>query len=168
MNALRTLVSRRTRCLTLCAAWLTAAAGQADEVVSQPLSTQALSIDAVRGKSHKSATSWSAAALPTAWSSSDLVPAEWRRNDSVVVHRAADWFVGDQDLVGTSGFDTSNLFRTRKEQKYRDTLRLLLSKRQVRVWLREDLHLQCEVKRYRAMDDGRELGLKLGLYYRFE
>ena len=52
--------------------------------------------------------------------------------------------------------------------KVRDTLRLLLTKRQLRVWLREDLHMQCEVKRYRSLDEGRELGLKLGLYYRFQ
>jgi hypothetical protein len=128
-----------------------------------------LSIATGRAKSHKIAHAGVALSGQTqAWLSSDLVPASWRRNDAVALHRALDWFAEDQYFAGMSGFDSSRLFRTRKEMKYRDTLRLLLTKRQLRVWLREDLHLQCEVKRYRAMDDGRELGLKFGLYYRFE
>jgi hypothetical protein len=171
MNAVRRLLARRTSCLALCAALLTLLSGhvQADEVAAQPLSMHSLSIDTGRAKNQKSAVSWSAPSLQTqTWMSSDLVPASWRRSEAVVLHRADDWFGEDQLFTGVSGFDASNLFRTRKEMKYRDTLRLLLTKRQLRVWLREDLHLQCEVKRYRAMDDGRELGLKFGLYYRFE
>jgi hypothetical protein len=85
-----------------------------------------------------------------------------------VVRRPADRLTEREYLIGSNGFDTSNLFRTRKEQKYRDTLRLLLTKRQLRVWLREDLHLQCEVRRYRSLNEGREMGVKLGLYYRFD
>ena len=155
----------------LCAAWLTSLSGygHADEIAAQPLAMQSLSIDTGRTKSHKSVAGWSTASLASsAWMSSDLVPALWRHEDAMVLHRPSDWFVDDRYFAGMSGFDTSSLFRTRKEMKYRDTLRLLLTKRQLRVWLREDLHLQCEVKRYRAMDDGRELGLKFGLYYRFE
>lgn len=106
-------------------------------------------------------------AAPAAWLGADLVPPGWER-PMTVVRRPADLLTEEQYLVGASGFDTSNLFRTRKEQKYRDTMRLLLTKRQLRVWLREDLHVQCEVKRYRALDQGRELGVKFGIYYRFE
>lgn len=170
MNAFRTSPSwpeRQLRCVTLCAAWLTGSA-LADAVA--PLPTEPPRADMPRGQGQKH-MAWTAAetapALPAAWLGSDLVPQVWQRPDMTVVRRPSDLLVHDQYL-GTSDFDTSNLFRTRKEQKYRDTLRLLLTKRQVRVWLREDLHMQCEVKRYRSLDEGRELGLKLGLYYRFQ
>jgi hypothetical protein len=171
MNALCRLFVRPRGSLIVSAAWLALVCGygQADEVAAQPLLMQSLSIDTGRARSHKIAGARSALPMQTqAWMASDLVPAPWRRNDAMVLHRAVDWFGEDQYFTGMSGFDTSTLFRTRKEMKYRDTLRLLLTKRQLRVWLREDLHLQCELKRYRAMDDGRELGLKFGLYYRFE
>jgi hypothetical protein len=82
----------------------------------------------------------------------------------------ANWYASNDDsyLSAINNFDSGRLFRSRKEMLYRDTLRLLLTKRQVRVWLRDDLHLQCEFKRFHTVDDGRELGLKLGVYYRFD
>jgi hypothetical protein len=176
MNALRILSlsssARRARCRVLCASLLALLAANvpADEVAAQPFMKQsAAHIEAAHARSYQVAAAWShAPALPASWMSAELVPAAWQRDDSIVLRRAADWLVDDRYIAAASGFDTSNLFRTRKEQKYRDTLRLLLTKRQLRVWLREDLHLQCEIKRYRSLAEGRELGLKLGLYYRFE
>lgn len=165
MNAFRTSPSwsaRQLRCVTLCAAWLTSNA-LADAVV--PVPAEATRAEMQRARAHQSA--WSMPALPAAWRGSDLVPQAWQRPDLSIVRRPAD-LLAEERYFGTSDFDTSSLFRTRKEQKYRDTLRLLLTKRQLRVWLREDLHMQCEVKRYRSLDEGRELGLKLGLYYRFQ
>jgi hypothetical protein len=166
MNALRTSSSwseHQLRCVTLCAAWLTGSA-LADAVTPMPADTTRAEMPHAKG--HKS-MAWAAPALPAAWLGSDLVRQAWQRPEMTVVRRPSDLLVDDQYL-GSSDFDTRNLFRTRKEQKYRDTLRLLLTKRQVRVWLREDLHMQCEVKRDRSLDEGRELGLKLGLYYRFQ
>jgi len=143
--------------------------GYADAVAAAPFLKQSAGVAAERAKSHRFAAPGSGSlALPASWMTSDLVPVVWRRDDAIVLHRASDWFPEDKYVAAASGFDTRNLFRTRKEQKYRDTLRLLLTKRQLRVWLREDLHLQCEVKRYRTLDERREVGLKLGLYYRFE
>jgi hypothetical protein len=166
MNALRTSSSwsvRQLHCVSLCAAWLTASA-LADTVAPMPVDSPRAEMPRVKG--HRS-TAWSAPNLPAAWLELDLVPRVWQRPDMTVVRHPSDLLAADLHL-DTGEFDTRNLFRTRKEQKYRDTLRLLLTKRQVRVWLREDLHMQCEVKRYRSLDEGRELGLKLGLYYRFQ
>ena len=168
MNALRTSPwswsVRQLSCLALCAAGLTGPAN-ADEIVAKPMASFSRG-ELSQFKSQR--TSWAVpSALPSAWASPELVPA-WQRPDMTVVRRPADLLTEQEYLIGSSGFDTSNLFRTRKEQKYHDTLRLLLTKRQLRVWLREDLHLQCEVKRYRSLDEGREMGLKLNLYYRFD
>jgi hypothetical protein len=152
--------------MVLCASWLTAGTGAAvaDEVAMK--AREPLRAEMPRGKGHRTGA-WSAAALPAAWST-DLVPTAWQRPTTTQLHRPADWLIEERSMVSTSGFDTSSLFRTRKEMKYRDTLRLLLTKRQLRVWLRDDLHMQCEIKRYRSLDDGREVGLKLGMYYRFQ
>jgi hypothetical protein len=152
-------------CLALCAVGLTGVAA-ADAIVTSPMLSLARS-ELAQVRSHRTVTWADTSALPSAWASPELVPV-WQRPDMTVVRRPADLLSDQEYLIGSSGFDTSNLFRTRKEQKYRDTLRLLLTKRQLRVWLREDLHLQCEVKRYRSLDQGREMGVKLGLYYRFD
>jgi len=168
MNALRTSPSWSApqlrsvaQCVVLSAAWFTGTA-VADAIT--PLPADAARTEMPHAKAHKSGK-WAA---PATWLGADLVPAGWDRPDMTVVRRPGDLLTEEQFLVGASGFDTSNLFRTRKEMKYRDTLRLLLTKRQLRVWLREDLHMQCEVKRYRALDQGREIGFKFGVYYRFE
>jgi hypothetical protein len=165
MNALRTSPSwsaRQLRYVILCAAWLTGNA-MADAILPAPADTTRAEV--LRAKSARS-SAWAAPSVPSAWLDSELVPA-WQRRDMTVVRRPSD-LLFEEHYLGTSDFDTRNLFRTRKEQKYRDTMRLLLTKRQLRVWLREDLHMQCEVKRYRSLDQGRELGLKLALYYRFQ
>lgn len=70
-----------------------------------------------------------------------------------------------------SAFHTFNadgrLFDDHNGERYRETLQLLLSESQMRIWLRQDLKLLCEVQRYRNLHEGRELGLKIALSYRF-
>lgn len=174
MNTLRTppTWSAGRACVALCAAWLALlpVGANADEIAIEPFHKSSMRAEAMQPKAHRPASGAvsAGAALPASWMSSELVPVMWQREEVTVLRRPSDWFADDGYVATASNFDTSNLFRTRKEQKYRDTLRLLLTKRQLRVWLREDLHVQCEVKRYRSLDEGRELGLKLGVYYRFE
>lgn len=171
MNTLRTSSwsqpVRQLSYLVLCAAGLTGSA-LADQVAAKP-SVSTLRVEISAPKANKSPASWAVPAMPTAWASSELVPDVWQRPAMTVLRHPADLLGEDHYLVSTSDFDTRTLFRTRKEMKYRDTLRLLLTKRQLRVWLRDDLHVQCEIKRYRSLEnEGRELGLKLGVYYRFQ
>ncbi len=168
--------------------WLAALTASADEMATTDASRQgSMRGEMSRAKLHKPAAgSWSSVPSPISWTSTDLVPTGALRPQATVLRQpsdllSSDWSASDAYAVGTdfhiseqstllaSGFENASLFRTRKEMKYRDTLRLLLTKRQLRVWLRDDLHLQCELKRYRSLDDeGREIGLKFGLYYRFE
>jgi hypothetical protein len=66
-------------------------------------------------------------------------------------------------------FDTKNdLFLSRAEEQYSDTLRVLIAQQQVRVSLRNDLHVACELNQYQAAQREPEPALKLAVQFRFK
>jgi hypothetical protein len=66
-------------------------------------------------------------------------------------------------------FDSNNsLFLPSTEDQYRDTLRLLIAQQQVRVSLRNDLHVACELNQYQGPQREPEPALKLALQFRFK
>jgi hypothetical protein len=66
-------------------------------------------------------------------------------------------------------FDSDNeLFLSRTEQMYRDTLRLLIAEQQVRVSLRHDVHVACELNQFQAAQREPEPALKLAVQFKFK
>lgn len=58
------------------------------------------------------------------------------------------------------------LFRPLNHQPQHDVIKRLL-KRQVRFETVNGVQIQCEVKRYRTLEEGKEMGVKLGMQYKF-
>ena len=66
-------------------------------------------------------------------------------------------------------FDSHNdLFLSQDEEQYRNTLRLLIAQQQVRVSLRNDLHVACELNQYQAAQREPEPAVKLAVQFRFK
>jgi hypothetical protein len=66
-------------------------------------------------------------------------------------------------------FDSNNdLFLSSAEAGHRDALRLLIAEQQVRVSLRNDLHVACELSQYQAAQQEPEPALKLAVQFRFK
>ena len=66
-------------------------------------------------------------------------------------------------------FDSNNdLFLSSAEAGNRDALRLLIAEQQVRVSLRNDLHVACELSQYQAAQQEPEPALKLAVQFRFK
>lgn len=65
-------------------------------------------------------------------------------------------------------FDSNNdLFLSRAEQQYRDTLRVLIAQQQLRLSLNNDVHFACELNQYQPAQRAPEPELKLALQFKF-
>jgi len=65
-------------------------------------------------------------------------------------------------------FDANNdLFLSRAEERYRDTLRVLIAQQQLRLSLSNDVHFACELNQYQPAQREPEPELKLALQFKF-